>query len=314
MINKKYDVVALGELLIDFTPGGTGDNNCMLFGRNPGGAPANVLAVVSKYGGKCAFIGKVGDDMFGKFLAETLNGLCIDTANLVFDREHNTTLAFVSLKSDGDREFAFFRNHGADRFISRDEIQEDIIKNTRLFHFGSLSLTDEPAREATKYALSLAKKHNKLVSFDPNYRPLLWTDRASAIREIKECLPYADILKVSHEEAQMLTDTDDLTLAAARLMEYGIKLLFITRGAQGAMYAKNGNVKSFGAYPAKTIDTTGAGDIFFGTCIFELLKYYDIFTVEDESLDRIMRKAIKASGISTERKGAITSIPDYDAL
>ncbi len=192
-----YDIVAAGELLIDFAPGGTTKEGTALFERNPGGAPANVLAMASRLGKKTAMIGKVGDDQFGRFLTDVLKNIHVDTKGLVYTKEANTTLAFVSLDKNGDRSFSFYRNPGADMLLAAADVDVEMVKNCRIFHFGTVSMTSNPSREATLFAVDTAKKNGAIISFDPNLRPLLWRNLEEAKAMIVKGLPLADILKVS---------------------------------------------------------------------------------------------------------------------
>ncbi len=311
-----FDVVALGELLIDFTPAKLGGSGHSCFEQNPGGAPANVLAVVSKYGGRCAFIGKVGSDMFGEFLRDTLKRLSIDCRNLVADPEHNTTLAFVSIDENGDRSFSFCRNIGADTCLLAEEVDIELIRQCRVFHFGTLSMTHEPAHSATMKALETAKGFGRVISFDPNYRPLLWKDEASAIRAMNKGLSYADIAKLSLEEAQMITGEKKPEDCLKSILSYGLSLAAVTLGPEGCVYAANKHTGAFPQFPADTIDTTGAGDTFWGTVIYELLRRgcgekAAVAELAEEELSEIMLTANIAAAMSTEKKGAIPSIPDY---
>lgn len=310
-----FDVVALGELLIDFTQAGFSNAGSRHFEQNPGGAPANVLAVVSKFGGKCAFIGKVGADMFGDFLRETLLSLSIDCSNLISDDKYNTTLAFVSLDEKGDRSFSFYRNHGADTRLLPEEVNLELIKECRIFHFGTLSMTHEPARSATMKALEYAKAQGKIISFDPNYRPLLWDDESMAIKAIKEGLKYANIAKLSLEEAQMITGKTEPEDCLKALLAYGLCFAAVTMGPQGCAYATKKSMGAYPPFPANVVDTTGAGDIFWGTFLFEFLKSGgEVDELSEEELSRLVLMANIAAGMSTEKKGAIPSIPDYERI
>ncbi len=267
----KYDITALGEILIDFTPSGKDAAGDIVFARKAGGAPVNLLATVSKFGGKTAFIGKVGNDMFGSFLRETLKNSGISDKGLIFDSIHNTTLAFVALSESGDRDFSFYRNFGADVFLNKEDVNADIIKNSAVFHFGSLSLTSELARGATEYALDIAKKAGCTVTYDPNYREPLWQDKETAIKMMKLHLDKADILKIAKEELLMLFGKNKESAIKAAFA-YGVKIILVTDGANGAeLYMKDTHI-ALPAEKVNTIDTTGAGDIFFGTFLSEWVK------------------------------------------
>lgn len=309
------DVVALGELLIDFTQISSKDDLAKRFEQNPGGAPANVLAVLSKFGVKCAFIGKVGDDVFGEFLRKQLLDLSIDCRNLVSDPNHNTTLAFVTLDENGDRSFSFYRNHGADTCLSEEEIDLELIKNCKIFHFGTLSMTHEPSLSATKKAVEYAKSCGKIISFDPNYRALLWDNKNSAIMAMKAGLKDANIAKLSLEEAQMVTGKTSPEDCLKELLKYELSFVAITMGSEGCVYATEKYMGGFPEYPAKVIDTTGAGDNFWGTLLYGFLNNGANFDgISEESLSEIVQMANIAAAMSTEKKGAIPSIPDFERV
>ena len=309
----KYDIVALGEVLIDFAPAGRDDAGDLMFIRKAGGAPLNLLATVSKYGGKTAFIGKVGADMFGDFLKETLDSIGVDRSYLMTDPLYNTTLAFVALSEDGDRSFSFYRNFGADAHITCEEIAPEPIRNTRYFHFGSLSLTNPQSRAATELAIKTAKEAGCLISYDPNYRAPLWSSEADAIEAITSLLSTADILKVSLEEAQMITGCESVEACAEAMRRYQNKILLITDGPNGAYVVTDERLIHVPGMPVAAVDTTGAGDIFFGSFLFELIKSQkspDALTADE--LEAFCKHAVRLSGYSVLKKGAIPSIPDYN--
>ncbi len=310
-----FDVVALGELLIDFTATGLSENGQPLFERNPGGAPANVLAVLSKYGASCAFIGKVGRDMFGDFLKEELVRLGVDCGNLVFDPLHNTTLAFVAIDGRGERSFSFYRNFGADTRLVPEEIDPEPLKSCRIFHFGTLSMTHANAASATIKALEIAKKAGALISFDPNYRPLLWPGEQTAIAIMKKVLKYVDIAKFSLEEARMVTGEASPEACVRALLKEGPCFAAVTLGPEGSVYAAGDTYGFCPAYPAEVSDTTGAGDIFWGALLHEFLRNGASPTnLSGTTLQNMVRLATVAAAMSTEKKGAIPSIPDYDRV
>jgi len=310
-----FDVVALGELLIDFTQTGTTGDGIRLYAQNPGGAPANVLAVLSKYGEKCAFIGKVGQDQFGDFLLDTLVSLGIDCQGLIFDPVHHTTLAFVSIDKSGDRNFTFYRNHGADCFLTEGEIDAKVIANSRIFHFGTLSMSQEPSLSATMAALKVAKEHGVLVSFDPNYRALLWECEEDAIAAMRLGLSCADIVKFSLEEAQMLTAQESVDGCLARLLDMGAALAAVSLGEQGCAYATKDHTGRCQVPAEKTVDTTGAGDILWGIFLHGLIREgADVRSLPPQRLDDLMLTACTAAAMSTEKGGAIPSIPDLSSV
>lgn len=308
----KYDISALGELLIDFTPYGNASDGAKLFGRNAGGAPANLLAAISKFGGKCYFFTKVGADMFGEFLIETMKSTGVETSGIAVDDVHNTTLAFVSLDENGDRDFSFYRRFGADAHLSEEDIDTDVIKESKFFHFGSLSLTNEPMISATEKALKAAKDADCIITYDPNYRPLLWDSEDHAKRAMKDYMSYADVVKVAYEEALLISGCDDIDNAARALLDIGMKILLITDGGNGVRYYSKAGNGFLPTIRADVVDTTGAGDIFFGSFIYGLIKD----GIEKDSLpfvniEKYVKTAILLSGKSTEKKGGIASIPNY---
>lgn len=311
-----YDVIALGEVLIDFTPSGVNDQGCLLFARNPGGAPANVLAANSRLGGKTALIGKVGDDLFGRFLAQTLAEAGIDTRGLVLDGKVHTTLAFVQLRADGERDFGFYRDPGADTCLCPEEVDRSLVEQGDIFHFGSLSLTHEPARTATHFALEHARKRGKLISYDPNYRPPLWPDEHTAVEAMVSCLPYADLVKVSEEEMVLLTGETDLEQGSLRLAEQGPGLVLVSRGAAGCYYRRGTDCGQVPAFRVTAVDTTGAGDAFLGAVHVGLrgkgradLQYLPV-----EQLEDILRFANAAGALTTTKPGAIPALPTREEI
>lgn len=264
MTNKLYDVVALGELLIDFTQNGKSEQGNGLFEANPGGAPCNVLAMLNNLGKKTSFIGKVGNDQFGLMLKVTLEELGIGTENLMLDDEVHTTLALVHTFEDGDRDFSFYRNPGADMMLTADEVQDDLIKSAKIFHFGTLSMTHDGVREATKKALEVAKNAGVMISFDPNLREPLWKSLDDAKEQVLYGLQYADILKISDNEIQWLTGEEDYTEGVKKIRELkNIPLILVSMGKEGSRaYYKDMIVEAKPFLQKNTIETTGAGDTF----------------------------------------------------
>lgn len=307
---KKFDVVALGELLIDFTENGISRNGNLLLEANPGGAPCNVLAMLAKLGKKTAFIGKVGNDRFGKVLSETIVdcGICAD--GLVFDDTVHTTLAFVHKKPDGDRDFNFYREPGADMMLRKSDIDEEIIKYAKIFHFGTLSSTHEGVREATRYAVEIAKESDALISFDPNLRPPLWDSLEDARREIEYGFEKCDILKISDNEVEFMTGLTDYDKAVRELMgKYNIKLAFATFGKNGSR-AYYGDIKAeCGVFKVDTIETTGAGDTFCGSALNFILEH-DISRLTENDLKELLTFANAAAAIITTRRGALKVMPE----
>lgn len=310
MAGKAYDVTALGELLIDFTENGTSAQGNPVLEANPGGAPCNVLAMLGKLGKKTAFIGKVGDDMFGKQLTDAVKEVGIDTRNLVVDEEVHTTLAFVHTYPDGDRDFSFYRNPGADMMLKKDEVQEDLIRDSRIFHFGTLSSTHAEVREATRHALDVAKDAGCIISFDPNLRPPLWKDLEDARREIEYGLSKCDVLKISDNEVEFLFDTTDYDKGAALLKEkYNIPLILITMGKDGSRaYYKDLRVEAAPFLQEHTIETTGAGDTFCASSLNYVLEHgLEDLTADD--LKELLTFANAAASLITTRKGALRVMP-----
>lgn len=306
-----FDVAAVGEVLIDFTPAGNDACGDRLFVRKPGGAPANVLAAVSKLGGRTAFIGKIGNDMFGSFLKETLDHMGIDTSGLAVDKTIHTTLAFVQLDDKGDRSFSFYRNPGADVRLEAGEIPQDIISQSHMLHFGSVSLTDEPSRSATLHAVNIAKKAGCIISYDPNYRPPLWGDIQEAKTQMMAGLSMADIVKVSEEEMVLLTGKTDLEEGSFELGKHGAALVLISLGAQGAFFRRGDFTSHVPTYDVKTVDTNGAGDAFLGAvnfCIKEC-SLNDLSALSKHDLEEIVSFANAAGALTTSKNGAIPAMP-----
>lgn len=312
---KKYDVSALGEILIDYTPLPKSESGMMVFEQNPGGAPANVLACLSKLGKKTAFIGKVGNDMQGHFLTQTLINAEIETKGLILDDKFFTTLAFVSLDESGDRSFAFARKPGADTQLTFEEINLDIIENSHIFHFGSLSLTDNPAREATFFALDYAKKSGLIISYDPNYRPLLWKSEADAVEKMRSVLDYVTIMKLSDEEIFLLTGEHDFEKAAKLLLSKGISIVAITLGEKGALIANKDGILEVSSKKVNAIDTTGAGDAFWGGFLHKLIEsstHPSKLTLSE--IKSFAEFANSVAGICVQRRGAIPAMPSLNEI
>lgn len=308
-----FDVLALGELLIDFTPALTSEHGVPLYACNPGGAPANVAVVVSRLGGRTAFIGKVGDDRFGDLLRKTLDteGVCTD--GLLTTGEVNTTIAFVTLDEQGDRSFVFYRNPGADVMLEKSDIDrnERLISGCKVFHFGSVSLTDDPSRTATLYAARMAREHNAIVSYDPNFRPHLWSNRDVAVRWMLEGLKSADIVKVSYEEMELLTGEIDLDRGSGRIAELGAALVLVTLGAEGAYYRLGDLRGKVRTYDVRAVDTTGAGDAFLGAFLYCMRgrALGDVLAMSREEIESAVLFANAAGSLTTTRKGAIPALP-----
>ena len=307
-----FDVIALGELLIDFAPQAVNESGYPVLSANPGGAPGNFLAALTRYGCKTAMIGKVGDDMFGRLLIRTLQEAGIEIKGVLKDPDQFTTLAFVSLDASGNRDFSFARKPGADTCLKPEEICEDLFAESRVFHFGTLSLTDEPAASATRRAIGLAKEKGMLISLDPNLRKPLWKREEDAKAAIEWSLRQADIVKISDEEIAWLWGLSPEEGAEKLLREYGVSLVYATLGPKGCHAAtKNCRVTVESPSGIQVVDTTGAGDIFGGSAMSRFLKYGKRpEDLTEEELKQIVRFACTAASLSTQKHGGITSVPD----
>lgn len=312
---RRYNVIALGELLIDFTENGLSTSGNPMFEANPGGAPCNVLAMLQKLGKKTAFIGKVGKDAFGDFLKDTVCEAGIDVTNLVQDDTVPTTLAFVHTAADGDRSFSFYRDPGADMMLSEAEIDYSQIAESEIFHFGTLSMTHEGVRSATKKAVSYAREHGLLLSFDPNYRPFLWKDEETAKEMMRYGCEICDILKISDDEITFITGVDTVEAAIPVFREmYQPKLMCVTCGKQGsiAIY-KDMQVACDAVLRPDTIETTGAGDTFMA-CVLNYVLEHGIEDLSKDDLYQMQRFAAMAASIITTRKGALKVMPTKDEI
>lgn len=309
-MEKLYDVTAMGELLIDFTMNGQSEQGNNMFEACPGGAPCNVLAMLNKLGRKTAFIGKVGRDQFGRLLKETIADSGIETKGLVMDEDIRTTLAFVHTFPDGDREFSFYRNPGADMMLSENEVDYELIRQSKVFHFGTLSMTDEPARTATKKALEAAKEAGCLITFDPNLREPLWKSLDDAKEAMEYGFRFCDMLKISDNEIQFVSGKEDYDEGIRYLQEkYHIPVIFLTMGKEGSRaYYQDIRVEKPG-FTVKAIETTGAGDTFCGCAINGLLKY-GLDGLTEETLGELLTYANAGAALITLKKGAIRSMPE----
>lgn len=312
---KKYDVAALGELLIDFTENGISGQGNTLLEANPGGAPCNVLAMLNKLGRKTAFIGKVGNDSFGKMLAKTVSESGTDISNLLFDEKVHTTLAFVHTFEDGEREFSFYRNPGADMMLTKADVNEEILESARIFHFGTLSSTHEKPRAATRFAIDTAKKAGALISFDPNLREPLWDNLDNAKSEIEYGLSKCDILKISDNELEFVTGEKDCDRAIKILRDnYNIPIIFLTLGKDGsAAYYRDITIKKAAFSDIKPIEKTGAGDTFEG-CALHFILEYGIDNLDETKLHRLLSFANAGASLITARKGALKVMPDREDI
>lgn len=304
------DVIAIGEVLIDFSPTGAGPMGNPTFEMNPGGAPANCLAANAALGGNTAFIGMVGDDTFGSFLLQALENCHIGTTGVKKNPSVHTTLAFVSIGSGGERSFSFFRNPGADIMLRPEDVDFSLIDHAGMVHFGSLSMTDEPARGTLLKVLDYARSKGKRISYDPNYRPPLWSDEATAVQWMNKGLEYADIVKMSQEEMALLLGigADEVERGAARILAGGKQAVFITCGAQGAYYAAASGSGFVPGYPVKAVDTTGCGDSFTGTI------HYFMQHHPEYPLSRVVRLANAVGALCATRPGGLPAIPSRAEL
>ena len=311
-MNDRFDVVALGELLIDFTVNGVSPQGNPLLEANPGGAPCNVLAMLRKLGRSCAFVGKVGDDLFGRQLRDVAVDAGIDVRHLIADKNAHTTLAFVTTFENGDRDFSFYRDPGADMLLTAEEVPEETIANSKIFHFGTLSMTHPGVRAATKKAVACAKAAGAVISFDPNLRPPLWASLEEAREQIAWGLGQCDVLKIADNELEFMTGQSDFDQGAAILQRQypNIRVLNVTAGPEGS-YAYYKEQKVF--VPAfdlgGTIETTGAGDTFCA-CVLDFVLEHGFEDLSKEDLYAMLRFANTAAYVVTTKKGAIRSMPE----
>lgn len=314
-MNYKYDVIALGELLVDFTPSGKSEQGNQIFEACPGGAPCNVLSMLQKLGRRTAFIGRVGADQFGELLRHTIEEIGIDSSCLNTDCHTNTTLTFVHKMPDGDREFSFYRNPGADMMLNTDDIKEEFIRQGRIFHYGTLSMTDSPGKEATEKAIDYAEKNHMLISFDPNLRLPLWKTSAAAKERMEYGFKHCDVLKIADNEICFVTGLEDYDQGIRKLQEnYHIPLILLTLGKEGSRaYYKNMTIDKKAFFQKHPVDTTGAGDTFCG-CILEYLLEHDINTLSEADLEEMLTFANAAASLITTKKGAIRSMPDRQEI
>lgn len=312
-----YDVVAIGEMLIDFTPVGISEHGNPIFERNPGGAPSNLLCAVKKLGRSAAFIGKVGNDNFGRALKQTLeeNGVCSD--GMVLSDKYQTTLAFVHLSESGDRSFSFYRNHGADTMMEPEEVNTALIDQCRIFHFGSLTLTSEPSRSATFAALEHAKRAGKVISYDPNLRMNLWESPELAKEMMCKGLEYANLLKISEEEAVFLTECTDYKKVAEQIIAQhpNIQAVLVTLGGDGSLALNRNGCVSLTTFPVKVVDTTAAGDSFMGGFLYRFLELEKPLEELNESDLEICLAFGNATGsMTTTKKGSIHALPSKEEV
>lgn len=314
-LERQFDIAALGELLIDFTENGTSGQGNPLFEANPGGAPCNVLAMLSKLGCRTAFIGKVGKDFFGEQLKSAITEAGINARGLRMDWEVHTTLAMVHTYPGGDRDFSFYRSPGADMMLREDELDEKMLEDTKIFHFGTLSMTDPEVREATKKAVRIAKESGALISFDPNLRPPLWKSLDDAKEQTAYGLSQCDILKISDNEMQWFTGEIEFDAGIRRLKEqYHIPLILLSMGMDGSRaYYRDLCVEGRPFLQEDTVETTGAGDTFGACCLYHILQY-GLENLDEQRLTRMLTFANAAASIITTRKGALRVMPSREEV
>ena len=314
-MRKRFDILALGELLIDFTHYGISDQGNGLFEANPGGAVCNVLAMMNQMGHSAAYMGKVGDDIFGHLLKKTLEDLNISTDYMLMDKDTRTTLTFIANDDTGERSFSFYRNPGADMMFTADEVNAEAIVAARIFHFGTLSMTHERVREATKKALAIAKENGVLISFDPNLRETLWDSLDTAKEQFAYGMQFCDVLKISDNEIQWFTGKEDYEEGVRALQKaYHIPLIFLTLGREGSRaYYKDRMVTAPALIQENTVETTGAGDTFFGSVLHFVLEN-GLDNLEDSDLKEMLSFANAAASIITTRKGALKVMPSEEEV
>ncbi len=308
------DITTIGEVLIDLTQSGHSGQGIPRFDANPGGAPANLAVAASRLGAGTAFIGKVGKDSFGDYLRRCLTENGVDTSGMLTDPVQHTTLAVVALDASGERTFSFYRDPSADVSLRAEEVPLEKLRDTRFFHFGSVSLTADPARSATLYGVKTAKELGAAISYDPNYRASLWPDQETAVEWMKKPLPLVDVLKVSDEELPLLSGTEDLERGTALLAERGVQLVLVTLGAAGAYYRFRGATGQVPGVPCAVGDTNGAGDTFFGAALSQLAKLGGLDALTVPELERIVAFANKAASLTTSRHGAIPAMPTLEEV
>lgn len=313
-MSKRIDITALGELLVDMVEDRISEQGNMTFEACPGGAPCNMLAMASKAGLRTAFIGKVGEDFLGQMLADTVRNAGINTEGLIYDPDVKTTLAFVHKKADGDRDFSFYRNPGADMQLGPSEVKADLIRDSRVFHFGTLSMTSETVRNATMLAVEIAKDEDVMISFDPNLRPPLWESMEEARKQMLWGMENCDILKLSDDEAAFITGTEDMSKAMERVTDLtAARVIFLTLGKNGSMgWQREWNDAQAEYCKAvqvdRVVDATGAGDAFFGTALAHILNHYENLNISHEEMREILDDANKAAARITQVKGALKAM------
>jgi fructokinase len=312
---EKFDVTTLGEILIDFTPAGKSAGGRNLFEENPGGAPANVAAAAAKLGAKTAFIGKTGADQFGHDAREALEKCGVYTGAVREDTARHTTLAFVTLSPSGERSFSFARNGGADIQLSAQDLDRNVIEHSTFLHSGSLSLTDEPSRSATLEAIKTAKQAGVLISYDPNWREPLWDNRNKGIETMKSIFKYADVVKISDNELELMYGVN-ASDATRNILNEGVKLVCVTLGKDGVFYKTPSfqGIISIPEYGIQPVDTTGAGDSFTGALLYRLTRKTEPLSFTQNELEQDLDFANAAATLCVSRRGAIPALATLDEV
>ena len=308
------DIVAIGEVLIDLTQTGTDGAGVPQYAANPGGDPANLAVAAARLGASTALISKVGKDAFGRYLRSVLEENRVDVSALAVDEEQHTTMAVVSVDENGERDFTFYRDPGADSMLLKDEIPLGLLKEARFLHFGSVSLTREPARTTTLCAAETARALGAVVTYDPNYRANLWPDEATAVRRMRNPLDMVDILKISDEELPLLADTRDPEAGTAALAAHGIRLILVTLGPNGVFYRFGDKTGTVPGVPCTVGDTNGAGDTFFGAFLSRLSRLDGFDCLTEDNLREMLAFANRAASITTSRRGAIPAMPTLEEM
>lgn len=308
------DIMSIGEMLVDFTAV-TAEDGSAYYKQNPGGAPANVAVMAAKLGVSSGFIGKMGNDMFGHYLKDTLENEGVNAKGVILDKEHPTTLAFVRKDEEGDRSFVFYRHNGADLNLSFSEVKLKLIDECKLLHFGSLLLTSEPSKSAVINTVEYAKQQGKIITYDPNWREQLWESREEAVKTMRSVLGYVDIIKVSEQELQIITDCATLLPSIAKVLNSGVRVVCITQGAKGCIIATRHGIERLPAFKTETVDTLGAGDSFFGAFISRLvLSGKALDEIEMDDLREFAVYANACGALSSSKTGAIPAMPTHDEI
>lgn len=315
MSNKSIDVVAFGEMLIDYTQSGTTETGIRTFDENPGGAPGNMAVAVAKLGRKVSFVGKVGTDLQGDLLIETLKNNQVDVSGMVQDDKYFTTLAFVQINENGERKFSFARKPGADTQLESGDLKPEIIEAAKVFHFGSLSLTEEPSRGTTWVAAEMAKKAGAIISYDPNYRELLWSSKEAAMEQMRSVVGLVDIMKISDEETELLTGKVSPEEASQCLIDQGVKVVVVTLGGEGAFIRTKDATMNVPGFKVQPVDTTGAGDSFWGGFVYSIINSgMELEKLTIEELGQFVKFGNALASLCVEKRGGIPAMPELAAV